>query len=394
MIPSKMFWRGGYVWPVFLLVGVVTLFVQVLWANHSGLGFDEAYSIAVPYRFVLGDRPFVDEVILAQSFSLLTTPLIWSYYKITGSTAGIVLFMRLICVFSVGLVAALAFLLVNTVFDKKNAALCSMIFVCLACPSFDFLFCHSIGILFVTTAMFLLHGRLGGAPVKISFVSGCMIGFGIIAHPSIVAVAMYYAVIIAFFTPLSKRWLSIGNFLLGTMTVPCVLVLLYHVPLSGIYHSYLNTKAFCAVAYSNAYQWHRGISAPLQFIKHSPFHWPSLVACGLFYLLVKRGYRWPVAVLSMFLIVWVYFFVARSPIGGMGWAGILLPWSTRAFASPFGAKIKNGQIGILFGMASITYNSNCLLTYIELSNHALPPWANSRLHRFCNAPVSNRARSF
>lgn len=66
-------------------------------ANRFRMGTDltdETFSIALPYRFVLGDRPFVDEISIQQTAGIILFPFVWLYVKITGGTTGIVLFVR------------------------------------------------------------------------------------------------------------------------------------------------------------------------------------------------------------------------------------------------------------------------------------------------------------
>jgi hypothetical protein len=55
---------------------------------------DQAYYVAVPYRFVLGARPFIDETTPSQqSAGLLGYPFIWAYHALFG-VSGIILFAR------------------------------------------------------------------------------------------------------------------------------------------------------------------------------------------------------------------------------------------------------------------------------------------------------------
>jgi hypothetical protein len=62
---------------------------------RSGIDLeDEATYIAIPYRFTLGDRPFVDEINPIQTAGFITRPLVALYTGITGGTDGIVLFLR------------------------------------------------------------------------------------------------------------------------------------------------------------------------------------------------------------------------------------------------------------------------------------------------------------
>jgi hypothetical protein len=67
---------------------------------------DEALTAALPYRFVLGDRPFIDEINSAQTAGPILTPIVWLYLKVVPSTSGIILFMRML--FLVGRLALAA----------------------------------------------------------------------------------------------------------------------------------------------------------------------------------------------------------------------------------------------------------------------------------------------
>ncbi|MDB4945557.1 MAG: hypothetical protein JWP97_5091 [Labilithrix sp.] len=55
---------------------------------------DEGFSIALPYRFALGDRPFVDEISIQQLSAIVMWPIVWLFTKVTGGSTGLVLFMR------------------------------------------------------------------------------------------------------------------------------------------------------------------------------------------------------------------------------------------------------------------------------------------------------------
>ena len=55
---------------------------------------DEAVSLATPYAFTLGARPFVDELAPQQSAALLVAPVVGLSRWVVGSTAGLALFVR------------------------------------------------------------------------------------------------------------------------------------------------------------------------------------------------------------------------------------------------------------------------------------------------------------
>src|SRR5580700_10165291 len=65
------------------------------WRLSYGVDFtDEAWYVAVPYRFVLGGRPYVDELSVPQTTAaVLLYPFLWAYHALAGRT-GIVLFVR------------------------------------------------------------------------------------------------------------------------------------------------------------------------------------------------------------------------------------------------------------------------------------------------------------
>jgi hypothetical protein len=96
-LPIAVAWAAG----LLCLVALVHRF-------HFGADVtDETFSIALPYRFALGDRPFVDEISIQQTSGLILFPFVLAYVKLTGGTTGIVLFVRFVHLFVVKGVAAL-----------------------------------------------------------------------------------------------------------------------------------------------------------------------------------------------------------------------------------------------------------------------------------------------
>ncbi len=87
------------------LVAATVSFVVVLasyFKIYLGIDFtDESLYSAIPYRFYLGDKPFIDEWNLTQLASLLVYPFYRIFWVIKGSTDGTLLFGRhLVLVFS------------------------------------------------------------------------------------------------------------------------------------------------------------------------------------------------------------------------------------------------------------------------------------------------------
>jgi hypothetical protein len=83
-------------WAGVAIGAVAFLVVAITYARiYFGADFtDQAYYVAIPYRFVLGARPFIDETTPSQQMAgLLAFPFIWAYHALFGVTA-IILFAR------------------------------------------------------------------------------------------------------------------------------------------------------------------------------------------------------------------------------------------------------------------------------------------------------------
>ena len=88
-------WRRPGSLVAFLLFGAVML----LWAWRIERGVDlsdESLFVAIPMRFALGDRPFLDDRSSFQGTGIMTTPFVFVYHLVVRSNEGVVLFMRVL----------------------------------------------------------------------------------------------------------------------------------------------------------------------------------------------------------------------------------------------------------------------------------------------------------
>lgn len=98
---------------------IIGLAVALLLLTYSRILFgvdftDEGFYIGVPYRFLLGDKPFVDELNFAMQLpSLVIYPFVKLYILWLGSADGIVLFLRHIYLFFTILIAFFIFLVLK-----------------------------------------------------------------------------------------------------------------------------------------------------------------------------------------------------------------------------------------------------------------------------------------
>ncbi len=101
---------------------------------------DEAYYVALPYRFAMGDRPFVDELNIVQTCALFLYPFVKLYTMFAGTT-GIFLYMRLLFVAFCGCVGASAFSLASERLSRTAALIigaCCIAFIPYSVPALSY----------------------------------------------------------------------------------------------------------------------------------------------------------------------------------------------------------------------------------------------------------------
>jgi hypothetical protein len=134
------------------------------WRLAYGIDFtDESFYVAVPYRLVLGARPFIDETsVTQQTTALLVYPFVRAYDAVAGTT-GIVLFVRhLQFVFSL-LVGAVVFASV-----RLSAGVVRATLLALCCVAFVPFGIHSLS-----------YDTLGSG----LFTAGCFLGLWSLRRP-------------------------------------------------------------------------------------------------------------------------------------------------------------------------------------------------------------------
>ncbi len=179
--------------PASALAGLVALLlvarvaVVLVGRLRYGVDFsDEAFYVALPYRFAIGDRPFVDEISPAQTAALITTPLFWSYLKISGGTAGIILFSRWSYLAFSALVGLVVFSTLRRVLSWPLALATATIGVAYVPFCVFSLSYNTLSMGFFTAGCFLtagsLLGRNGRGPL---ILAGVALGLATLAYPTL-----------------------------------------------------------------------------------------------------------------------------------------------------------------------------------------------------------------
>jgi len=147
-----------------------------------GVSFgDEAIQIAIPYRFLLGDRPFLDEHNLIQSAHFISYPFFNAYYRIFGNIEGIVWFGRLLYLAFSLAVARVVFLGLRQNVGSEAATLIStvvILFVPAAIPNLTY---NTLSSLFFTAGIYVT--LRGSRPYRI-VTAGVLHALAVVALPS------------------------------------------------------------------------------------------------------------------------------------------------------------------------------------------------------------------
>lgn len=145
---------------------------------------DEAIYVAYPYRFVLGDRPFIDEWFRCQLAALFLIPIVKLYVTVVGSTEGIVLFMRIIYFFVTSAVAATAYFALGRAMSRTDRLLaCSpiILFMPWCIPNLGY---NAVGSLSFVTGVFLGLWHLRTSRRALLFLAGMAHAVTVVAMPN------------------------------------------------------------------------------------------------------------------------------------------------------------------------------------------------------------------
>ncbi len=156
-----------------------------------GVNFlDEAYYVALPYTFALGNRPLVNELFVSQLSGLLLTPPVVGYVALVGSAEGLVLFMRcLFFVYSLGCCAVVIAFLRGRIGLPGAILVAGLVitFVPAAIPSLSY---NTLGYLGFTCGSFLIaHGVTSRAGVARVLAGVAFHASAAMAYPALVPAA-------------------------------------------------------------------------------------------------------------------------------------------------------------------------------------------------------------
>ena len=187
---------------VAIALGVVLAVFFLTWRRlFVGVDFtDEAFYIALPYRFSLGDIPLKDEQNLAQLAGVLLMPFMRLFLYFQGNTDGIVLFSRHLHFAFTVLVGLSVFIAIQRTLRWPLALMVSVICVAFVPFNIHGLSYNTMGCGFLTMGCFLgMVDQTRGLASRWAYIfSGVSHCLAILVYPPLLAAVCVYAVIILF----------------------------------------------------------------------------------------------------------------------------------------------------------------------------------------------------
>ena len=167
---------------------------------------DEGFYVAVPYRFALGARPFVDEMNILQTAEFFVFPFVKLYVWVTGGANGLVLFTRHLYLAWVTIVSLLACLGLKKLVRWEHALV-----ACLVCATFVFVSTTNLSYNTLGAGLLVIGMALGARAVVSRGRDRWLVAAGVaqalaaLAYPTLVLALPVTAACLACSTPGRRR---------------------------------------------------------------------------------------------------------------------------------------------------------------------------------------------
>jgi hypothetical protein len=196
--------RRGAAPAVFGAVALVSAVAAVAFTwRRLFLGVDlqiESFSIVVPWRWALGDTPFVNEQNLSQISGLLAYPFVKLFGVVSGyDVTGLVLYTRHLYLLMMLAVAVAVFVVLRRIVRWELASAIAAVYVTGIYWGTPQLSYNTMGAAFLTLGATLgLWVVLEGRSRAWAFASGAAYGVAVVAYPTLLFIVPYFGVFLAF----------------------------------------------------------------------------------------------------------------------------------------------------------------------------------------------------
>jgi hypothetical protein len=158
---------------------------------------DEAFYSAMPYSFLIGNQPYLDELAIHQNAGLLLVPFFRVYLGLTGSADGIILFNRGLYFLCLGLASVAAYRFVRRVAGFGTACWSAAVLL-------GFGYCNLLALSYNTQGAFGLlcgtlwvaSGLLDRKPGPPLFIASLFFLLAVFSYPGLVIAVLPYGVMV------------------------------------------------------------------------------------------------------------------------------------------------------------------------------------------------------
>lgn len=290
---------------------------------------DEGYYIALPWRFVLGDRPFLDEAYILQTAAIPLIPLVKLYSFFVKGTDGIILFTRFTYLFFSLFIAFVAWAAIKIKWPKLPFSVCLLLvaFIPYNTPNLSY---NTLGKGLFTIGLFfgLIRLYLEKASPYL-FLAGIVHGLAVFSYPTLGAAVFVFFLCLFFLIPAHKVRLSF-IYLCGCLLPLLCIYLLLDAKIEDYIHSFTFTRAAVLKTHSVG-----PINHLINTLKDAANAVPNvlvLVSTGGAFILLskvsKRSFFLPLLITLIAIVIRS----ARPTLGGSGANGTII---NLALLSPF-----------------------------------------------------------
>ncbi len=216
-------------WPrIVAILAVVAASLVIYQRQLVGLDFyDEAFSAVLPYRFFLGDHPFVDESSFIQPHGLLIYPFFAAFLQMTGSADGIILFSRFLYVLVATAIAFQVYVALRNEMRNDLAILVSVGGTLALYVRVTSLTYYTLATTLLPVGLiFLIHQAHERPRPGWVFLAGLAHGLAILSYPPVIVVAAVSGLLWCAFPARERRLVSLAWFVAGGLSVGLVFAVL------------------------------------------------------------------------------------------------------------------------------------------------------------------------
>jgi hypothetical protein len=293
-----------------LLIGTLWAATLVLLLYRVRFGVsnrDEAFYSAMPYSFLLGCRPYVDELALHQNAAILMVPFFRLYLAINGSSDGIVVFNRYLYVVYLGVCSLLTYRYVQPRWGRALACAASLLVLVFSYCNLFALSYNTLGAFGFFCGVLLSANAVETArPGLRLFAASALFLSAMFAYPGLAPAVLAYALVVVIWLYRNATRPIFRQALLG-LGAGVMLCLSVVVPLA----MWIGRAGFDRLlAFSQSMGYAQGAFSNLgQWADVVPWRWPLLGFAVVFVV-------WPALTAWVPRLTWL---VALLGVGCCGW---------------------------------------------------------------------------